>query len=320
MSGRTKAWVIAASSLALLGCIIFVIVMSVLGWDFKKLSGDKYETNKYSFNEAFDEILIETKTADITFLPSEDSTCYVECYETKNLKHIAKVKDGALGIELVDSRKWYEHIGINFGTPKVSVYLPENEYDKLNINSSTGDIEISKDFKFEVIDIRESTGDVRVFASASKLVRIEASTGAVFLSESSLCAVDISVTTGKVELSDINCEGDISIDVSTGEVQLKNINCKSLDSEGDTGDITLINVIAKNKFSIERSTGDVKFESSDAEEISVETDTGDIVGSLLSEKIFIVETDTGKRDVPKTQSGGICELESDTGDIIIKIN
>ena len=95
--------------------------------------------------------------------------------------------------------------------------------------------------------------------------------------------------------------------------------CKSVISSGSTGDITLQHVIATEKLSIERSTGDVKFDGADASEILVKTDTGDVTGSLLSDKVFIVHTDTGNVDVPKTTAGGICEIQTDTGDIELDI-
>lgn len=79
------------------------------------------------------------------------------------------------------------------------------------------------------------------------------------------------------------------------------------------------NVIATEKFSIERSTGDVTFDGADAAEIFVKTDTGDVKGSLLTDKVFITETDTGRVDVPKTTIGGRCEITTDTGDISIEI-
>ena len=90
-------------------------------------------------------------------------------------------------------------------------------------------------------------------------------------------------------------------------------------SDGSTGDLVLKNVIASEKFSIERSTGDVKFEAADASEIFVETSTGDVCGSLMSEKFFITESDTGSSDVPQTLSGGKCEVKTSTGDIKITV-
>ena len=75
----------------------------------------------------------------------------------------------------------------------------------------------------------------------------------------------------------------------------------------------------EEKFDIERSTGNVKFSDCDAAELFVETSTGDVKGSLLSAKVFIVKTDTGSADVPKTITGGRCEIETDTGDIKITV-
>ena len=79
------------------------------------------------------------------------------------------------------------------------------------------------------------------------------------------------------------------------------------------------NVVATGTISIKSDTGDVRFEGSDAIEISVKTDTGDVTGTLLSEKVFITETSTGSINVPKTTSGGKCEITTSTGDINISI-
>ena len=100
---------------------------------------------------------------------------------------------------------------------------------------------------------------------------------------------------------------------------MTDIECKNVISSGNTGDISLKNVNAAEKISIERSTGDVRFDGCDAAEIFVKTDTGDVAGTLLSDKVFIVETDTGSVDVPKTVTGGQCEITTSTGDINISI-
>ena len=55
-------------------------------------------------------------------------------------------------------------------------------------------------------------------------------------------------------------------------------------------------------------------------ELFVKTDTGDISGSLLSDKIFLTETDTGSIKVPQSVNGGKCELTTDTGDIRITVS
>ena len=66
-------------------------------------------------------------------------------------------------------------------------------------------------------------------------------------------------------------------------------------------------------------TGDVTFDGCDAAAISVKTDTGDVTGSLLSNKMFVIDTNTGDVDVPETVDGGRCEIVTDTGDIELNI-
>lgn len=319
MSRSTKICLIVATSLVVAGIIMFGLVMTMLKWDFLKLSTAEYESNSYEIDDSFHNISIDTDTADITFLPSEDGKCKVVCHESEKEKHEVTVQNDTLVIIKTNNKKWYDYIGITFVAPKIIVYLPESEYGSLTIKESTGAVEISENFKFKSIDVIASTGDIKNAASVSDSLRIKTSTGKINISGVSAGSVDLSVTTGNIEASDIKCEGDVKIKVSTGKTKLTNVECKNIVSEGDTGSISLNNVISSEKIFIERDTGDVKFDSCDAKEIYVETDTGDVKGSFLSEKVFIVQTDTGNKDVPKTTSGGICEITTDTGDIIISI-
>lgn len=319
MRKKTKIWLVIATALVVVGCVIFGGVMTMLQWDFTKLSTVKYETNDYEIDENYKNISIVTDTADIVFVPSQNSKSSVVCYEQKNVKHSVTVKDDTLVIAVVDTRKWYEYIGINIGTPKITVYLPNAEYEKLFIKESTGNVEIPNNFRFESMDISTSTGDVKNDASASESIKIKTGTGNIRVENISAEALDLSVSTGEITVCDVICQGDVKIHVSTGKTKLTDVACKNLTSSGNTGDISLKNVIATEKFSLERSTGDVKFDGCDAAEISVKTDTGDVTGTLLSEKVFLAETDTGRVEVPKTATGGRCEITTDTGDIRIKI-
>ncbi len=320
MSKGVKIWLITATSLILAGCIIFGGVMAVLKWDFTKLCTIKYETNKYEINEVFKNISVITDTAEVIFTPCESDKVSVVCYEQKNIRHLVTVNNNTLLIEVNDTRKWYEYISINFGKPKITVYLPQGEYGSLTINNSTGLIEVPKNFNFESIDITASTGNVKISASALSTVNIKTSTGDITAQDLSASELNLSVSTGKITASNIKSQGDIKATVSTGKANLTNVECENLITSGNTGDIILKNVIATEDFSIERSTGDVTFDGCDAKDITVKTDTGNVKGSLLSDKVFITKTSTGKINVPKTTTGGKCEITTDTGDIKITVN
>ena len=321
MKKATLVWIIVAASLLVAGCIILVGVMTVFNWDFKKLSTSKYETNSYDITEKYQNISVITDTADVVFLPSEDGKTTVVCYENKKEKHSVNVVDGTLVIDSVGNKKWYDHIqiGINFASPKITVYMPSGEYGELVMKTSTGAVEIPSDFKFWRVDILGSTGNITSRASVAGALKIKLSTGDISLANLSAGSIDLEVSTGHVSLANVASFGELELEVSTGKAKLTDVTCTTLSTEGDTGDIILKNVVATEKFFIERGTGYVKFDGCDAAEIFVETDTGDVEGTLLSGKVFMARSDTGKVDVPRTATGGICEIETDTGNIKITI-
>lgn len=317
MSKRAKIWLIAAASLVTVGAILFAVVMTVYHWDFSRLSTDRFETNTYEISEKFSDIKVNTDTADILFAASSDHTSRVVCHEGKNVKHSARVQDGTLTVSAADDRKWYEHIGFSFHSPTVTVYLPKTEYASLVIEESTGDITLPKDFTFDSVDLRLSTGHVDCLASSAGRVRIETGTGDIRLQNLSAGELDLTVSTGSVDVQSVSCEGNVGICVSTGDARLTGISCNSIHSGGSTGSITLKNVVTEETISIERSTGDVRLEGCDAGELEIHTDTGNVTGSLLSSKVFIAHSDTGRIAVPETTSGGKCKITTDTGDIRI---
>ena len=196
MKNRTKIWLSAAVFLVLSGIIIIGGIMSMSGWDFSKFSTAEHETNTHEVNEEYQNFSINTKTADIEFVASENGKTSVVCREEKKVKHSVTVKEGSLVIECVDTRKWYEHIGINFQTPKITVYIPQGEYGALSLTSATGSIEIPKDFKFKSIDISENTGAVTNYASAEEGIKIKTTTGSIRIENISAGPLDLSVSTG----------------------------------------------------------------------------------------------------------------------------
>ncbi len=319
MNKKTVIWLIAAASLILIGSITIGGVLTMLKFNFEELSTVKYVTNSHDIDDEFQNISISVDTSDIVLLPSDNGKTKVVCYEDENSIASVTVNGDTLTIASQNTKKWYEHIGINWGTPKITVYLPKSEYASLSVKESTGDVEIPKDFKFETADISTTTGDVDLYASVSGSAKTKASTGNVSVSDVTVGSLEVSVSTGRVSLTRVNCDGRLSVKVSTGRAQLSDVKCGSLNSSGNTGDITLKKVIAAENFSIERTTGDVKFEGCDARDISVKTSTGDVTGSLLTEKLFSASSNTGKVSVPSPSGSQKCTITTDTGRIIITV-
>lgn len=319
MSKAVKIWLTVAAALIALGVILFAVSMIANGWDFNKLGTVTYTTNIYEIDGDFKNISIDVETTKIEFVPAENGRCKIVCFEDEKVRHSASIQNGTLTIDTVDTRKWYEHFSISFDQPKMTVYLPENEYDSLSIETDTGDIAIPKDFSFDTLKIDGDTSDVDCLASASQNIEIKLSTGDIRLKELATDQLKLTTDTGRIHINTADVGANIRIETDTGRVELTDTSCNELYAESDTGSITLKNVIGAGSFTIESDTGDITFDRSDAAEIFAQTDTGDIAGTLLSDKVFLTETSTGRISVPKTVTGGKCELKTSTGDIKIEV-
>lgn len=319
MSKMVKAWLMIATVLVVLGVLLFAGVMTVNRWEFSRLGTVKYETNTYEFDEEIRDLSIHTDAADLLFVPSDDGSCKVVCYERQMMHHTVEVENGTLFIRAVDARAWYESIGITLETPKLTVYLPQKEYSALVIDGSVGTVELPDAFSFESVEISGDTTNVLCRASASQQIKITLDVGDIQLEHLSADSLELASDTGDVTVSSVTCANAMQVEVDTGSVRLTDVACGSLTATADTGDILLERVTATGAMTLQSEIGAVQFLGCDAGELHIVTDTGDVTGTLLSEKVFLAESDTGEIDIPKTVTGGVCEIRTDTGDIQIQL-
>lgn len=311
-------WIIIAVSLIILGAVVSTLSLARLNFDFSNLNTQKYVSNEHIVTEDFSNIKIDVDTSDIELVRSENNECMIVSIDTEKTKHIITVKNNTLFISLDDERKWYDYIGVFTMSPSLTIHLPKDSYDSLNIEADTSDIKVPKDFIFGKVEIETDTGDVQVLSQVSATLDISSDTGDITMQNINPQSITLETNTGDAQMQDINSQS-ITLETDTGKTFLTNVNCNYLSSSGDTGNISFKNVDAGTKFNITRSTGDVMFDKCDADELYITTDTGDISGTLLTDKVFVCKTNTGDIDVPKTTDGGKCEIITDTGDVIIKI-
>ncbi len=300
MRELTKIWLIIAALCILVGASVFTAMLANANWDFSNLSTEKFQTQAYTSVSPITDISIDTTTASITLCFTQDDTATVVCKELENAPHSVSFENGNLTVNQQDNRAWYDHIGVHFSAPEITIYLPEKQYGALNINVTTGDIHIPNGFTFRQMNIVATTCDVDLGANVTGSLAVK-------------------VTTGDIEITDA-AFGSVALITTTGKTELTNVKSDIIYSSGSTGDIYLENVIATKNLNITRSTGDVTFKDSDAEAIYIEVSTGNVTGSLLTGKIFSVTTNTGKISVPENTPGSTCVITSSTGDIRISVN
>lgn len=219
---------------------------------------------------------------------------------------------------------------------ETNIYEINEKFSNLSINTDTADIlfAVSDDNSCRVVcyeqenikhsaTVRDDTLVIDVADEREWFEYIGINSNrpkmTVYLPETEYSSLFIKGSTGDIEMpKDFKFEA-VDISLSTGDVKFFASAFNRIKIKTSTGDISLNNVISTGNFSIKSSTGDVKFDGCDAAEIYVKTDTGNVSGTLLTDKVFVTDTDTGSVDVPKTVTGGKCEINTNTGDITMKI-
>lgn len=274
--------IIIAICLILGGAIISAIALINVNFDFSTFNTVKTENNTYEITETFSGIDIESAECDIKLLPATDGVCKVICSESDKISHEVAVENGTLTVKRYDNREWYEHIGIYWGEIKITVFLPNSEYQELYLRTLSGDISLPSDFTFYNSEIHNTSGSIDYRAN----------------------------TTNNLKLKTVS-----------GDIRVFDNNINVLNCDTTSGDIELLNVVAINDFTVQTVSGDIEFKNCEGSRISLKATSGDIEGSLLSSKKFVVETTSGDIDVPPSiTDGGECQVKTTSGDIEIEIN
>ena len=81
MKTKTAISLLVGVLLLLIGAALFLIPLANNGWDFSKLSGNRYQTKSYDITEDFTKISVDLQSADIRILPATDGGAKVISYE-----------------------------------------------------------------------------------------------------------------------------------------------------------------------------------------------------------------------------------------------
>lgn len=325
MKKSTICWLIVAAALVLMGGVLFgsaaLIGSTTASPDFEwaQLSADEYQENTYEFSDDFNRIHINTATANVQLVRTDETSCKVVCKESETVYHTVNVADGTLMIDVIDTREWYHRIGFFFMERSVTVYLPEREYQALTVETDTGNVAIPSGLTFDSLQIAADTGNVQSSASVNETLQIRTQTGNVNLSGAEADEIRLTTSTGNIRMESVTCRNQLLMDVSTGNMTMTNITCRSLHGESSTGNMRLTQVLVEETIKLESETGNLRLERCDALDLSMITDTGYVSATLLSPKKFSADSDTGRIILPSDGGEGRCHATTDTGDIRIEV-
>lgn len=266
--GLTITLIILLSILlfALVGVMIFLFNGKISFDGFRIASG---YSEKLVEEKEINNILnldINTDVADVIIEEKEISNIKVELYSEKEPEY--EITETVSSINIVLKQKIKMQFGLFNKSPRVVVYVP-NSYNK-------------------DIDIKATTGDVKIGNLPESNLKVKASTGDVKAKK--LNKADINVTTGDIKIDDL----------------------KSLKSDSSTGDIK---VVSANTIKSTTTTGDIKVEDF-VGSIEAKTTTGDIkIGDV--NKSVVLSTNTGDVVIDKATIKENSNITTGTGDVRI---
>ncbi len=252
-----KKLVIASLIMIVLGAVISGAVLALKGPEIFE-NDNKLVASSFEVDEDFSSLSIEAESNDIIFESSSDGKCHVECLDEENTTHEVTVEDDTLIITTdVDRRAEFLRIGIDIESPRITVYLPSDEYENLTVDFTTGDLTV-RDFDF--------TGDINV----------ECTTGDSTFENVTCANLTYNGVTGDIDLISTIVSREISVYLTTGDIEFDRSDAFEIDIEILTGDVSGTLQTAKT-FDCTARTGDVVVpRDGNGGNCSITTSTGDI--------------------------------------------
>lgn len=314
--------IIVAVSLIIVGMLICSAALFSSDFDLKKINTYNMEQKTDTVSESFSSVQIKSNYYDVRLCVSEDGQCRIVRPEDENIKFNIKVENSTLSVTFENNRKWYDHIGINFGYPEntLTVYLPETEYEELSVSSSSGDIYADKSVKFNKVKLESTSGDIDYYGNAATEAVFKSTSGDIEADGINGSVISITTTSAEVSLSNVNADGAVTVSTTSGDVEAESVRCGIFSCSVTSGDIELADLIAAEKLTLSCNSGDVSLNKCDGGSIDIKTTSGSVSASLLSGKLFDCKATSGDVSVPVSdKDAGKCKVKTTSGDIWIKV-
>jgi len=120
---------------------------------------------------------------------------------------------------------------------------------------------------------------------------------------------------GTITLNTVTVEEVLVLDTSSGDLDLTGVECGELNANSASGEVACRDVLAGSTLQVGTASGEIEVIACDASHVMLTSSSGDISGTLRTPKIFQAESDSGEVEVPRTTTGGLCEIHTSSGDI-----
>lgn len=265
-----------------MGLILSLGAMAGMKFDLSRIHTATYHLTSHTVEESFTSISVDVQECSVRLLPSQDGVCRVECPENEDVTYSISVEQQTLTVVEKDTRPWWGRIqiGFNLGNMELTIYLPEQTYQNLSVETISGDVSIPDSFSFDSANVHNTSGAVRFSAGVAQ---------------------------------------ELTIETISGNLDVTGVKPQTLTLQTTSGEVNIARGIVGGSCRIDSVSGGVNLIDCDANALEISTISGDVSASLRTGKDFSTQTVSGNVDVPSSTSGGTCQISTVSGNITCTI-
>ena len=237
MKMSVKIWIALALVLIGIGSVIFCGAFAVSGFNMRKLSREVsgYEERTFQAVGSFSRVQIDDVDANVQILPSTDGKCTVHYDETDRSSYRFGVSDDALTI--THDRSWLDSFGIIMSAPKLTVYLPEAAYEKLDVHVVSGSIRV-EGFEFGAAKLETTSGSIHLANVDVESLASRTVSGGIRLEDVDAESLALRTTSGGIRLESVDAES-LALQTVSGSIRAELLSGKEYDVSSVSGRISV---------------------------------------------------------------------------------
>lgn len=299
---------------------------------------ETYEEAVFTTKESFENISIKSADMSVKIVASENNECKVVYSQPKDSKFDVKVENGTLTVDCRIDFYWFMNF-ISFGEkrPNITVYLPKYEYKDIEIENTSGNIDLVCDFetanlKCENVILKNVSGEIKLSNILADKAYLETVSGEVFVSNvmqkpeeiklsgkilPAIGSAEIKTVSGKINLADGYIGGLTKITSTSGDIKVDSgMSFYNLDMRTTSGRLTLSDAVCTGDVVINTTSGEVNFENLGCNNFTAGTVSGAVKGSFSCGKLYDVTSTSGEVKLyDQDSSGGLCKVSTISGGI-----
>ncbi|MDE6618210.1 MAG: DUF4097 domain-containing protein [Clostridiales bacterium] len=246
---RTSKILAVGLAVLIIGVVVWVIGMSIIGWDFSRLDNTEYTAQSYACEN--DVKSINVSLSSFPLIVKKGERVSLDYYEADNSEVFVEEKDGVLSVVEKYQYRPFSSGLFNIGRGSHKFTLTVVSGAKLEINGHNSDISI-EDADIEDFSMHSTNASIRFTRVQFGKLKIKSTNCDITLNGCK--ASDMAVKSTNLDITAKNCEFDsVEVDGTNVDCELEmlKLNMLSLDAVNLDADIEIIGNV--NEYTVKTS-------------------------------------------------------------------